>query len=64
MASDEYPYTTVCAECGNVTKIPFIPDGVKSVYCSECLCRMHKEEPKVNTKLEFYKILKVKLDKH
>jgi len=54
MVSDECPYTTVSAECGNVTKIPFIPDGVKSVYCSECLSRKREEEPEVNTKLEFY----------
>ena len=64
MASDEYPYTTVCEECGNVTKIPFIPDGVKSVYCSECLSRERDDELEVNTQSEFYKIFIVKLDKH
>jgi len=64
MASDEYPYTNVCVECGNVAKIPFIPDGVKSVYCSECLSRKRDDGLEVNTQSEFYKILKVKLDKH
>lgn len=36
MAS-KYLHSTVCTECGNLTKVPFIPDGNKAVYCPDCL---------------------------
>jgi CxxC-x17-CxxC domain-containing protein len=64
MANNKYPHSTVCAECGNVTKIPFIPDGITPIYCSECLSMERDDELEVNTQSEFYKIFIVKLDKH
>ena len=29
-------YDAICAECGEPTKIPFIPKNDRPVYCSEC----------------------------
>ena len=29
-------YEIVCADCGNVAKVPFMPRNDKPVYCSEC----------------------------
>ena len=29
-------YEIVCADCGKVDKVPFMPRNDKPVYCSEC----------------------------
>ncbi|MDL2206005.1 zinc-ribbon domain containing protein [Eubacteriales bacterium OttesenSCG-928-N13] len=29
-------YETVCAECGQPTRVPFIPKNDRPIYCSEC----------------------------
>ena len=29
-------HPAVCAECGQMTEVPFLPRGDKPVYCSEC----------------------------
>lgn len=29
-------YEAVCAECGNIARIPFIPKDDRPVYCSDC----------------------------
>ena len=29
-------YETTCAECGNPTRVPFIPKNDRPIYCSEC----------------------------
>ena len=29
-------HPAVCAECGEMTEVPFLPRGDKPVYCSEC----------------------------
>jgi len=39
-------YRTNCALCGNVTFTPFEPDGVRPVFCKQCLSKK-KEERKV-----------------
>jgi CxxC-x17-CxxC domain-containing protein len=39
-------YKTNCALCGNVTFTPFEPDGVRPVFCKNCLSKK-KEERKV-----------------
>jgi len=39
-------YKTNCALCGNVTFTPFEPDGVRPVFCKQCLSKK-KEERKV-----------------
>ncbi len=29
-------HPATCAECGQMTEVPFLPRGDKPVYCSEC----------------------------
>lgn len=57
-------HSAICAECGNLTKVPFIPDGIRPVYCEDCLARKQGREPQ-NTvsEMRFQKSFKVKLDK-
>lgn len=43
-------YKTNCALCGNVTFTPFEPDGVRPVFCKNCLSKK-KEERKVEMDL-------------
>lgn len=37
-------YDAVCAACGKETKVKFKPDGVRSVFCKECLKKFKKGE--------------------
>ena len=32
-------HPAVCAECGKDTEVPFLPTGVRPVYCSDCFSR-------------------------
>ena len=36
-------YKTNCALCGNVTFTPFQPDGVRPVFCKQCLSKKKEE---------------------
>ncbi len=36
-ASDIYKYNAQCSRCGKETKISFIPDGIRPVFCRDCL---------------------------
>ena len=40
-------FKTNCALCGNVTVTPFEPDGVRPVFCKQCLSKK-KEERKID----------------
>lgn len=33
---DREMFPAVCAECGKDTMVPFKPNGIKPVYCSDC----------------------------
>ena len=37
MGSRDREYPAMCARCGKETTVPFKPNGVRPVYCSECL---------------------------
>jgi CxxC-x17-CxxC domain-containing protein len=37
-------YDAVCASCGVATKIAFIPDGIRPVYCKDCLSKKKEEK--------------------
>lgn len=37
--SDREMHSAVCAGCGNSCQVPFRPNGVKPVYCSECFSK-------------------------
>ncbi len=39
-----YKFDAVCARCGTNTKTSFVPDGVRPVYCKECLVIIKKEK--------------------
>lgn len=40
----EVKYDAVCAACGKEIKVKFKPDGVRSVFCKECLKKFKKGE--------------------
>lgn len=42
-APREY-HDAVCANCGSECKVPFVPNGERPVYCSECFAKMKEEE--------------------
>ena len=37
-------HDAVCANCGAECKVPFVPNGERPVYCSECFAKMKEEE--------------------
>ena len=39
-----YKYQAVCSRCGKETKISFLPDGIRPVYCRDCLSIVKKEK--------------------
>jgi len=58
-------YSAVCTECGNLTKVPFFPDGIRPCLCADCLAMKNgKGLPNiVKQKTNFQKGFKVKLEK-
>ena len=36
-------HEAVCAACGGVAKVPFIPRDDRPVYCSECFAKMKED---------------------
>lgn len=36
-------HDAVCASCGKECKVPFVPNGERPVYCSECFAAMKEE---------------------
>ena len=64
--SSRYPYSSICSECGNLTTTKFFPDGIRPVYCPECLLLKQQEKSSsavINNKIHFQKSFKVKLNK-
>ncbi|MDD2354237.1 MAG: type IV secretion system DNA-binding domain-containing protein [Patescibacteria group bacterium] len=53
-------YDAICSECGKKTKTPFAPDGVRPVYCRDCLSRKKEEKRK---EAEEKKVKKVEVEK-
>jgi len=41
-----YKYEAVCASCGITTMVPFAPDGLRPIYCKDCLSKMKQEKNK------------------
>jgi CxxC-x17-CxxC domain-containing protein len=37
-------YEAICANCGRTTSIVFIPDGIRPVYCKDCLTQKKEEK--------------------
>lgn len=42
----DLPYTAVCDRCGAEVRLSFKPDGVRPVYCKDCLKIVKSEEAK------------------
>lgn len=42
-AHREY-HDAVCASCGAACKVPFVPNGEKPVYCSECFAKLNEQK--------------------
>lgn len=43
-SNDIYKYKANCARCSKETNIPFKPDGVRPVYCKDCLGQIKQEK--------------------
>ncbi len=39
-----YKYSANCAKCGKETKLSFEPDGIRPIYCTNCLSTIKKEK--------------------
>ena len=39
-----YKFSTVCARCGKIARTSFLPDGIRPVYCKECLAIIREEK--------------------
>lgn len=46
VAPDNLPYLGVCDRCGTEVRLSFEPDGVRPVYCKDCLKIAKSEEAK------------------
>ena len=54
---DVYKYSANCARCQKETKLSFEPDGVRPIYCKDCLSLAKKDKSdEVNKRLEAKKI--------
>ncbi len=65
--SDVYKYETICSRCGKATKVSFMPDGIRPIFCKECLVLARKErrrelENRIEAKREELK--KLRLEEH
>jgi len=45
-------YEAICSQCGKKTRVSFQPDGVRPVYCPECLQKTREATPKIVTEKE------------
>lgn len=41
---DVYKYSSVCHRCKKETKVPFEPDGIRPVFCRDCLSILRNEK--------------------
>lgn len=39
-----YNFNALCSRCGQNTRIPFRPDGIRAVYCKDCLSSLREEK--------------------
>ncbi|MFN3301943.1 MAG: CxxC-x17-CxxC domain-containing protein, partial [Patescibacteria group bacterium] len=37
-------YEAECSICGTITRVPFVPDGIRPVYCKKCLKTVKKQK--------------------
>jgi CxxC-x17-CxxC domain-containing protein len=39
-----YPYEVNCTRCGALTSVSFVPDGIRPVFCKDCLVIIKEEK--------------------
>jgi len=39
-----YKYEAICNRCGKATKVSFLPDGIRPVFCKDCLVLARREK--------------------
>ena len=39
-----YQYNAICSRCGKTANVSFEPDGIRPVFCKECLAQARKEK--------------------
>ncbi len=39
-----YKYEAICSRCQKTTRVPFKPDGVRPIFCKECLTILRQEK--------------------
>jgi CxxC-x17-CxxC domain-containing protein len=44
-------FDAICAQCGKKTKVSFKPDGVRPVYCPECLAAVREKKAEAKAPL-------------
>ncbi len=54
-------FDAICADCGKKTKVAFIPDGKRPVYCSACLQKEREKKPKPPTQAQVKKKMEIDL---
>ncbi|MDA3802388.1 MAG: type IV secretion system DNA-binding domain-containing protein [Patescibacteria group bacterium] len=57
--NDQEGYPAVCSACGKETRTVFKPDGVRPVYCKECLSLKREEKQKEEEMRKLQKIKEV-----
>ncbi len=65
--SDVYKYETICSRCGKATKVSFMPDGIRPIFCKECLVLSRKERRReIETRIEAKReeLKKLRLEEH
>jgi len=65
--NDVYKYEAICNRCGKATKVSFLPDGIRPIFCKECLVLARKErrreiEARIEAKRE--ELNKLRLEEH
>ena len=43
-SDDVYQHESVCSRCGKATKTSFEPDGIRPIYCKDCLSHSRNEK--------------------
>ncbi len=50
-----YKYEAMCSRCGKPTRVPFMPDGVRPVFCKDCLAILRQENQQATTERKVLK---------
>lgn len=54
-------FETTCSNCGRKTKVAFMPDGKRPVYCATCLQKEREKKSKIFTQAQVKKKMEIDL---